>query len=108
MGIVITVMRRFCEDLLYFYAGWSYRKAALGLLRDWVPDAADGFDKAEAMFRNNLYVAVALNPGATVCALAGASRMKPLTFFALNIGSTAAQLLAMRYVCTMFPDRVDY
>lgn len=106
--ILITVGRRFCEDPLYFYVGWKYREAALGLLRDWCPDAADGYDKAEGMFRKNLYAAVALNPGATVCALAGASKMSPIAFFALNIGSTTAQLLFMRTVCQMMPDKLDY
>jgi membrane protein DedA with SNARE-associated domain len=96
------------EDPLYFYTGWSYRKAALDLLSEWFPDAAEGFHKAEEMFKNNLYVAVALNPGATVCGLAGALRMNPLVFFMLNIGSTAAQLLAMRAICCKFPNHVDY
>merc|ERR1712232_91486 len=77
------------------------------MLRSWSPEIAEGLDKAEDMFRNNLYVAVALNPGATVCALAGASRMSPVAFFTLNIGSTAGQLLVMRYICLMFPGRID-
>jgi membrane protein DedA with SNARE-associated domain len=105
--LFVGVMRRFCEDPLYFYAGWKYREACLGMLRDWSPDIADGIDKAEEMFKNNLYVAVAVNPGATVCSLAGASRMPPIAFFGLNITSTAAQLLVMRYVCLQFPDRID-
>lgn len=105
--IIIGVARRFCEDPLYFYAGWKYRESCLGMLRDYSPDMADGLDTAEGMFKNNLYAAVVLNPGATVCSLAGASRMPPIAFFALNIGSTAAQLLLMRYVCIQFPDRID-
>jgi len=106
--ILITVLRRVCEDPLYFYVGWRYREAALELLREWCPDVADGFDKTEQMFRNNLYVAVAVNPGATVCGLAGASRMSPVAFFALNIASTTAQLIFMRTVCLMFPTQLDY
>lgn len=106
--ILVTVLRRICEDPIYFYLGWKYRVAALDMLRQWSPEAADGFGTAEEMFRNNLYVAVAVNPGATVCGLAGASRMPPLTFFALNIGSTTAQLLLMRAVCSKFPDQLDY
>jgi membrane protein DedA with SNARE-associated domain len=105
--LLVGVFRRFCEDPLYFYAGWKYREACLGMLRDWSPDMADGFDKAENLFRKNLYVAVVVNPGATVCSLAGASRMPPLAFFTLNAGSTAAQLIAMRYICLMFPGRID-
>jgi len=105
--LIIAVGRRFCEDPLYFYAGWRYREACLGMLRDWSPDMADGFDKAESMFKNNLYVAVAVNPGATVCSLAGATRMAPIAFILLNVGSTAGQLLVMRYICLQFPDRID-
>jgi len=105
--LVVGVFRRFCEDPLYFYAGWKYREACLGMLREWSPDMADGFDKAENLFRKNLYVAVAVNPGATVCSLAGASRMPPMAFFTLNTGSTAAQLVLMRYICLMFPGRID-
>jgi len=105
--IVIGSIRRFCEDPLYFYAGWKYRKSCLEMLRKWSPDMADGYDKAEGFFRNNLYIAVAVNPGATVCSLAGASRMAPVAFFSLNVGSTVAQLLVMRYICLMFPDRID-
>jgi len=105
--IVVGVLRRFCEDPLYFYAGWKYREACLGMLRDYSPDMADGLDKAEELFKSNLYVAVVLNPGATVCSLAGASRMPPVAFFSLNIGSTAAQLVLMRYICLQFPGRID-
>merc|ERR1712187_772447 len=105
--IIIGSLRRFCEDPLYFYAGWRYREACLEMLRKWSPDMAEGYDKAESFFRNNLYVAVAVNPGATVCSLAGASRMPPVAFFSLNVGSTVAQLLVMRYICLMFPDRID-
>lgn len=106
--IIIGSVRRFCEDPIYFYAGWRYREACLGMLKKWCPDMAEGYDKAEDMFRNNLYVAVAVNPGATVCSLAGASKMPPAAFFALNVGSTVAQLLVMRYICSMFPDNIDY
>jgi len=105
--LIIAVGRRFCEDPLYFYAGWRYREACRGMLRDWSPDMADGFDKAESMFKNNLYVAVAVNPGATVCSLAGATRMAPVAFILLNVSSTAGQLLVMRYICLQFPDRID-
>jgi hypothetical protein len=96
--LFIGAMRRFCEDPMYFWAGWNYREACMTMLRKWSPDMAEGFDKAEDMFRNNLYAAVAINPGATVCSLAGASRMPPLYFFSLNVGSTVAQLIVMRYV----------
>lgn len=106
--LLICVGRRFAEDPLYFYAGWKYREACLGMLRDYSEDMADGLDKAEEMFKSNLYLAVVLNPGATVCSLAGASRMPPIAFFTLNIGSTAAQLLLMRYICEQFPDKVDW
>merc|ERR1712107_663905 len=37
----------------------------------------------------------------------GASRMAPIAFFSLNIGSTAAQLVLMRYICMQFPGRID-
>jgi len=105
--LLICVGRRFAEDPLYFYAGWKYREACLTMLRDWSPDIADGFDSAESMFKNNLYVAVAVNPGATVCSLAGATRMAPVAFILLNVSSTAGQLLVMRYICLQFPDRID-
>jgi len=106
--LIIGVARRFCEDPLYFYAGWKYREACLGMLRDYSPDMAEGLDKAEELFKSNLYVAVVLNPGATVCSLAGASRMPPIAFFSLNISSTAAQLVLMRYICVQFPDKIDW
>lgn len=105
--LIVGVGRRFCEDPMYFYAGWKYRDSCLTMLRDWSPDMADGLDKAEGFFKNNLYAAVVLNPGATVCSLAGASRMPPVAFFALNIGSTTAQLVLMRYICMQFPGRID-
>jgi len=105
--LIIAVGRRFCEDPLYFYAGWAYRESCLGMLRKWSPDMADGFHKAEDLFRSNLYVAVAVNPGATVCSLAGASRMQPALFIILNVGSTAAQLILMRYICLQYPGYID-
>lgn len=105
--IIITVLRRFCEDPLYFFIGLWYRDTALALLKKYLPDVADGFVKAEGMFKSNLYVAVAVNPGATVCALAGASRMKKRWFFGLNLTCTVVQLLIIRYVCSMMPSKLD-
>lgn len=105
--ITIGVARRLAEDPLYFYAAWKYRDSCLSMLREYSSDMADGLDKAQDMFKNNLYVAVVLNPGATVCSLAGASRMSPVAFIALNVGSTVCQLLVMKYICIWFPHRIN-
>lgn len=105
--ILLCSLRRLLEDPLYFFLGWRYRGVALKFLEKWMPDVAEGFVAAEGMFQNNLYLAVAINPGATVCTLAGAAQMKRRWFISINVLSTVAQLLLMRYVCTMMPGQID-
>ncbi|CAK0870213.1 unnamed protein product [Prorocentrum cordatum] len=103
-----SAVRRLAEDPLFFFLGWRYRDRALGWLRRRSPGAADGLDRAEALFRRASFAAVLIEPGAVVCCLAGAARMQPLTFCTLNVLGTAARLLLIRGLGALFPQQLDY
>ena len=101
---LVTLLRRLAEDPLFFFVGWYYREAALDLVRNWSPGAAERITQAEDYFRRASYAAVVIEPGAIVCSLAGAARMSPTAFFALDIGGTSARLLLIRGLGALFPE----
>eukprot|EP01048_Picozoa_sp_COSAG05_P025077 COSAG05_NODE_6205_length_1000_cov_1.571587_2_plen_92_part_01 len=63
--------------------------------------------KAEEFFRRASYAAVVIEPGMVVCCMAGAARMSPAVFFALNVLGTLARLGAIRGVSGFFPTQLD-
>jgi membrane protein DedA with SNARE-associated domain len=58
-------------------------------------------------FRRFSALAVFLFPGAIVCALAGASRMRVRWFFVLNLAGTLAVVLALRAFASVFRGPIE-
>ena len=95
--LLVALARRLAEDPFFFYLGRAHRDAALRWLEALLGDGAPAaFERFEDAFRGASVIAVVLEPGACVCAAAGATRMRPLTFGLLNVSGTLARLLAIR------------
>ncbi|CAE7211220.1 SAMC2, partial [Symbiodinium natans] len=92
------------------------KDAVEGRTKVW-PGCADDFlalqrsstalRRASSAFARFSALAVVVEPGAVVCLLAGASKMRPATFTALNIGGTIARLLALRLLASSLPGPLE-
>lgn len=107
--VVVGVLRRFASDPFYYLAGRWFGDRAVAWAEDRFgggrrgasgPPAPlrDAATRLEALFARFADVLVFLFPGALVCALAGASGMRPRRFVALNLLGSLAVVVALRLV----------
>jgi membrane protein DedA with SNARE-associated domain len=98
----VAFARRLVEDPAYFWLGRRHgREGIAWAARRW-PRFGSGL-AAESAFRRTAALAVVIEPGAVVCALAGAARMHPAWFALLNVLGTAVRLLLLRGAAGLVP-----
>jgi hypothetical protein len=114
---LVALARRLVEDPLFFALGWAYqdhphlawaRALAPGVFPLAPASGASGATSARAggqtaWARGASRLAVVLEPGAVVCAVAGAAQMPPAEFAALNVCGTFARLACLRGLGAAFP-----
>jgi membrane protein DedA with SNARE-associated domain len=98
----IGFFRLLFSDPFYFLLGLWYGDRAISWTerrsRSYGPLIRDG----ERLFRRAAYPLVFIAPNNIICALAGATGMKVVPFFALNISGTITRLVAIRMVGEAF------
>jgi membrane protein DedA with SNARE-associated domain len=95
--VVVGVLRRFASDPFFYLAGRWFGDRAVG----WVERQLGGgasVRRVEALFARVAGLLVFLFPGALVCALAGATGMRPRRFVALNLLGSFATVVVLRLV----------
>jgi membrane protein DedA with SNARE-associated domain len=103
----VGFLRLVFSDPFYFLLGLWYGQRAIawterrsrtygGLVRD-----------GERWFRKLAYPLVFAAPNNVVCTLAGATGMRPVTFFALNFSGTVTRLVAIRALGATFESPLD-
>ena len=93
--VLVAVLRRSLSDPLFYLLGRLYGDRAIR----WLEKKGGGgplVTLAEGWFPKASYLMVFLFPGAIVCALAGATKMRPLAFAACNVAGTLASVAAVR------------
>jgi membrane protein DedA with SNARE-associated domain len=93
--VVVGVLRRSLSDPLFYLLGRIYGDRAIR----WLEKKGGGGELVkltERWFRKASYLMVFAFPGAIVCALAGATRMRPAAFAVCNLGGTLASVIAVR------------
>ena len=121
---LVAFVRRLAEDPLFFTLGWAYKdhpklEWVFALLPDLLPSApvADASDSGNihlrvvaqtAWARRVSRLAVVLEPGAVVCATAGAMKMPPAEFAFLNVCGTCARLVCLRSLGAVFPGPLGF
>jgi len=121
---LVALVRRLAEDPLFFALGWAYKDhPSLEWIRALAPDviplapAADTSDDrkihspgvAQSVWSRRVSrLAVVLEPGAVVCAAAGATRMPPVEFALINVCGTCARLVCLRSLGAAFPGPLSY
>jgi membrane protein DedA with SNARE-associated domain len=105
--LVVGSLRRMASDPLFFLLGHWYGHTALRWAERQL--GAGGFlvGITHEWFRRAALVVVFFFPGAVVCVLAGASRMKVWMFLAANVLGTLTMVLLMRELAFAFEEPID-
>jgi membrane protein DedA with SNARE-associated domain len=103
----VGFFRLVLSDPLFFLLGFWYGEAAL----TWMDRKAGSFGRflrsMEQFFGVAAYPLVFLAPNNFVCLFAGAARMNPFVFIALNASGTLARLYAIRVLGEVFESPID-
>jgi len=94
--VVVCLCRRLLEDPLYFHLGATRFAGAVRVLDDASPGTRRKIEAYKPWFERFSILAVALEPGAVVCLLAGWSKMRATTFWSANVLGTLARVALVR------------
>ena len=94
--VVVCVCRRLLEDPLYYHLGATRFAGAVRVLDDASPGTRRKIEASKPWFERFSTLAVALEPGAVVCLLAGWSKMRATTFWSANVLGTLARVALVR------------
>jgi membrane protein YqaA with SNARE-associated domain len=102
--LTVALIRELIGDPLFYLFGRRYGEVGIRWIERrsgpdsrWVP-------RIERLFRRAAYVVVAVWPINVVCLLAGATKMRPLAFFSLNITGTIVRITLIYYLGDLLAD----
>ncbi len=104
---LVGTFRLLLPDPFFFALGWFYGEAALHWMERRTPTIGGLMRTLERWFGRWGSPLVFLFPNNYVCTIAGASRMNPVRFAALNVSGTIARLLMLQIVGDVFAGPID-
>lgn len=94
--IIIGILRNLASDPVYWGIGYFYGDQAIEWFRRSMGKADQVIVATERWFHRYGAVIVFITPSPFVCALAGATRMKPRKFWAANLAGTTTIVILLR------------
>jgi len=88
----IALVRELIGDPLFYLFGRRYGDVGIRWIEDRSGPDSRWLRTIERLFRRAAYIVVAVWPINVVCLLAGATKMRPLAFFTLNITGTLVRI----------------
>jgi membrane protein DedA with SNARE-associated domain len=88
----VALIRELIGDPLFYLFGRRYGDVGIRWIERRSGPDARWLGTVERVFRRAAYVVVAVWPINVVCLLAGATKMRPLAFFSLNITGTVVRI----------------
>lgn len=104
---VVGTLRLLLPDPFFFILGWMYGEAALHWMERRTPTVGRIMRTLERWFGRWGAPLVVLFPNNYVCAIAGAARMSPLRFAALNVIGTIGRLVMIAVIGDVFAGPID-
>jgi membrane protein DedA with SNARE-associated domain len=104
--MTVGILRRILSDPLFYLLGFLYGDRAIR----WLEKKGGGgslVTLTEGWFKKASYLMVFLFPGAIVCALAGATKMRPWVFAVCNFSGTLASVIMVRLFSDAISSPVD-
>jgi membrane protein DedA with SNARE-associated domain len=109
---VVATIRLILPDIAFFYLGYDYGDRALAWMERRTPRVGAMLRELESLFGRFGYFIVVLAPllipSNPICLVAGASRMRPRVFWALNLFGIVARVLIMMWIGDVFSDAVGW
>jgi membrane protein DedA with SNARE-associated domain len=102
----VALVRELIGDPLFYLFGRRYGDVGIRWIERRSGPDARWLRTVERLFRRAAYVVVALWPISVVCVLAGATRMRPLPFFALNITGTLVRVWLIFMIGDLLQDPI--
>jgi membrane protein DedA with SNARE-associated domain len=90
--LTVALIRELIGDPLFYLFGRRYGDVGIRWIERRSGPDARWLGTVERLFRRAAYVVVAVWPINIVCLLAGATKMRPLAFFSLNITGTIVRI----------------
>jgi membrane protein DedA with SNARE-associated domain len=100
----VALIRELIGDPLFYLFGRRYGDAGIRWIERRSGPDARWVRTVERMFRRAAYVVVAVWPINVVCLLAGATKMRPLAFFSLNLTGTIVRITLIFYLGDLLED----
>jgi membrane protein DedA with SNARE-associated domain len=100
----VALVRELIGDPLFYLFGRRYGDVGIRWLERRSGPDAKWLRTVERVFRRAAYVVVAVWPINVVCLLAGATKMRPLAFFSLNLTGTILRITLIYYLGDLFED----
>ena len=104
---VVGTLRLLLPDPFFFALGWFYGEAALTWMERRTPTTGRYMRTVEGWFGKWGAPLVVLFPNNNMCLVAGAAKMHPVKFAALNIVGTISRLLMIQVVGDVFSGPID-
>jgi membrane protein DedA with SNARE-associated domain len=100
----VALIRELIGDPLFYLFGRRYGDAGIRWIERRSGPDARWLRTVERVFRRAAYVVVAVWPINVVCLLAGATKMRPLAFFSLNLTGTIVRITLIFYLGDLLED----
>lgn len=104
---VVGAFRLLLPDPFFFALGWMYGDAALQWMERRTPTMGCMMRLLERWFSRWGDPLVVLLPNSYICTIAGAARMAPARFAALNVVGTVGRLLMIQLIGDVFAGPLD-
>ena len=104
---VVGFIRLILTDPIAYVLGWQYGDAAIRWVEQKMGDSTGLIRKIERWFGKVAPLVILIAPSFNWCVLAGAARMKPKLFIALNVTGTIGRLVLFRLASDAFEDELE-
>jgi membrane protein DedA with SNARE-associated domain len=100
----VALIRELIGDPLFYLFGRRYGDVGIRWIEQRSGPNSRWLRTIERLFRRGAYVVVAVWPINVVCVLAGATKMRPLAFFSLNITGTVVRIALIFWLGDVLAD----
>lgn len=104
---VVGFIRLILTDPIAYILGWQYGDRAIAWVESKMGDESGWIRKVERWFGKVAPLVILIAPSFNWCVLAGASRMKPRLFIALNVTGTIGRLVLFRIAGEAFREQLE-
>ena len=104
---IVGFVRLILTDPIAYVLGWQYGDRAIAWVETKMGDEGGFIRKVERWFGKVAPLVILVAPSFNWCVLAGASRMKPRLFIALNVTGTIGRLILFRIAGEAFREQLE-